>query len=154
MRPGGWYVTPFLQSDQSLEELIQADARRVRDAGASAEALGAELVTLLEAGRDSDWAIPSSQRGFQVEIRRRRGVMTCPWAPDEQARCEKGDGGRRAGANQFLVRNVETGAVVEGFAFTAHLIAEHDFFGGPGTPFRIEPDDLVAFFGGPAGESA
>ena len=150
MRPGGWNVTPLLSSDESLEERLLADARRLRDAGVSGAELGVTLAALLENAQGSDWSMPVTHGELQVELRRRRGVMTCPWAPEEFAGCGKGDGGKRGGANQFLIRNSETGATLEGIALSAHLIAEHDFFGGTGTPFRIEPEDLIALLGRPS----
>ena len=137
-------MTPLLRPDESLEERILDDTRRLQEAGASAAELGAAFARLLEAAQDSDWSLPASLGDFEIEVRRQRGVMTCPWAPEEFAGCGMGDGGRRAGANQFLVRNTITGAALEGFVLSAHLIAEHNFFGGTGTPFRIEPEDLIA----------
>ncbi len=73
--------------------------------------------------------------------------MTCPWAPEEYASCGLGDGGKRAGANQFLIRNTENGAALEGLVLSAHLIAEHGFFGGLESPYRIEPEHLAEVLG-------
>jgi hypothetical protein len=143
MRAGGWYVAPML-TDESLEERIAADARVLQAHGATAVELGHRLGALLEAARDSDWFIPASEDGFAIEVHRRRGVSTCPWAPEEDASCGRGDGGRRAGMNEFVVRNSASGLTVAGFVLTAHLIAEHGFFGGSNTRFRVEPLQLAA----------
>ena len=150
MRPGGWNPAPMLQPDESLEERLLDDARRLREAGAAAPELGAALAGLLEGAQGTDWSHPVARGELEVELRRRRGVMTCPWATEEYASCGEGDGGKRAGANQFLVRNTTTGAVLEGFALSAHLIAEHAFFGGTVTAFRIEPEELLDLIGGSA----
>ena len=147
MRAGGWYVTPMLTADESLQARIAADAEALRARGIAAVELGRRLGKLLEAGRESDWFAPAVEGEFMVEVRRRRGILTCPWAPEEYASCGKGDGGKRAGANQFLVRNTASGLTLEGFVLSAHLIAEHEFFGGSSTPFRIEPLQLAALLG-------
>lgn len=147
MRTGGWHPTPMLSDDESLRGRIAGDAQTLQTLGLTAGELGGRLGELIEAGRDSDWFSPSEAREFRVELRRRRGIMTCPWAPEEFASCGKGDGGKRAGANQFVIRNATSGQTLDGFVLSAHLIAEHDFFGGIGTPFRIEPDQLAALLG-------
>ncbi len=140
-------MIPLLSADESLSERIAADERRLQTLGLAAVELGRRLDLLLEGGRDSDWLLPAVEREFRVEIRRRRGVLTCPWAPEEHTGCGQGDGGRRAGANQFFVRNSANGLTLEGFVVSAHLIAEHGFFGGIGTAFRIEPEELAALLG-------
>lgn len=147
MRPGGWFVEPLLLPGEGLEERIAADAERAQALGHDPAGLGGRLGELLEGAGESDWFSPAVRERFRVEIRRRRGILTCPWAPEEYARCAFGDGGKRAGANGFVVRNAETGATLEGFVLSAHLIAEHGFFGGAETAFRIEPEDLAALLG-------
>jgi hypothetical protein len=42
------------------------------------------------------------------------------------------------------VRNSASGLTIAGFVLTAHLIAEHGFFGGSNTRFRVEPLQLAA----------
>lgn len=32
---------------------------------------------------------------------------------------------------------------MQGFELSAHLIGAHDFFGGPDTEFRLEPEAVV-----------
>lgn len=147
MRPGGWYVEPLLLPGENLEERVTADAERAQALGHDPAELGRRLGDLLAGAGESDWFTPAVRDRFRVEIRRRRGILTCPWAPEEYDRCPFGDGGKGAGANQFVVRDAETGASLEGFVLSAHLIAEHGFFGGAGTAFRIEPEELAALFG-------
>jgi hypothetical protein len=147
MRPGGWHTTAMLSADESLRARIAADVHTLQSLGLNAGALGRRLGELIEAGRDSDWFAPSEAHEFRIELRKRRGIMTCPWAPEEFASCGQGDGGKRAGANHFFVRNATNSQMLEGFVLSAHLIAEHDFFGGIDTPFRIDPDRLAEVLG-------
>ncbi len=147
MRPGGWFPRPMLLADESLDERLASDAERLRATGVDASELGGRLLRLLERAVGSDWGSPVSEGDLEVEILRRRGILTCPWAPEEFESCGYGDGGKRAGANQFRARNVARGVGVEGFVLSAHLIAEHGFFGGTDTDFRIEPEELSALLG-------
>jgi hypothetical protein len=146
MRPGGWHAVPMLGADESLEELLAADARRLAGLGVDARTLGTRLGDALAAAAGSDWGRPAAVDGLRVELHRNRGVTTCPWAPGEHESCGRGSGGRGAGANEFSLRS-EAGEQVDGFVLGAHLIAEHGFFGGRRTRFRIEPDQLASALG-------
>jgi len=137
----------MLAPDESLQERIEADAALLQGLSLDASELGGRLGALLAAARESDWFLPATEGGFEVEVHRRRGVATCPWAPEEHESCGRGDGGKRAGANQFLIRDASTGASLEGWVLSGHLIAEHGFFGGAGTRFRVEPVELAALLG-------
>lgn len=142
MLPGGWHSRPLLLPGQPLETILDQDAQRLRTLGISAETLGQALAQVLAQASDSDWFRPFRHSQLDVEVRRRRGFITCPWAVDETEKCVIGQGGR-ATANEFVIRNRDTGLVISGFEISAHLIRDHSFFGGPGTAFRLEPPDLA-----------
>ena len=144
MRPGAWSTHGFLLEGTSLADLMEEDARTLSALGATAEQLGQRLAGLLEtASAGSDWFRPSRAGDYKVEIRRRRGFLTCPWAPDEFEPCTAGKGSP-ATANEFLVEHTRSGQRLEGFELSVHLIRDHAFFGGPGTRFRLEPERVVA----------
>ena len=143
MQPGGWNTKPMLLPGYSLESIIAEDARRLATLQVSPETLGTKFAELLAQGEKTDWFRPFRQGGVAVELRRRRGFITCPWADDEFVRCTTGAGGRATG-NEFLIRDRKSSRSIEGFEISVHLIRDHGFFGGPGTPFRIEPEDLAA----------
>ena len=146
MRPGGWHSVPMLGAGESLADLIAADARLLAERGVDSRALGTRLGEVLRAAASSDWQRPVTVDQLTVELHRNRGVMTCPWAAEEHESCGRGDGGRGAGANEFSLRGAG-GEQLEGFVLSAHLIAEHGFFGGRETRFRIEPDRLATALG-------
>ena len=105
----------------------------------SHETLGAKMAELLAKGNKTDWFRPFRSGGTDVELHRRRGFITCPWAAEEFTRCTVGAGSRATG-NEFMIRKSSR---IEGFEISVHLIRDHGFFGGPGTPFRIEPENLA-----------
>ncbi len=143
MRPGGWTARPLLAHDESLSARLQDDAHRLKRMGTTGSVLGGRLAELLAGASASDWFRPRGQGDFEVELHRRRGFVTCPWAPEEYAKCVVGEGSR-ATANEFVVRNRKSRRRLAGFEISAHLIRDHAFFGGVGTAFRIEPEDLAA----------
>jgi hypothetical protein len=122
--------------------LLDEDAGKLTGTGITAEVLGQSLADLLQQAARSDWFRPLRHHSLDVEVHRRRGFITCPWAPEQDEKCPVGRGGR-ATANEFLIRHLSSGRALSGFELSAHLIRDHGFFGGPGTPFRIEPMDLA-----------
>ena len=130
----------MLLPGSSLESIIAEDARRLAALQVSHETLGAKMAELLAKGNKTDWFRPFRSGGTDVELHRRRGFITCPWAAAEFTRCTVGAGSRATG-NEFMIR--KSSRKIEGFEISVHLIRDHGFFGGPGTPFRIEPEDLV-----------
>jgi hypothetical protein len=142
MRPGGWSPKPMLLAGESLAARLEADAARLGQLGTTAAALGARLADLLASAEGSDWFQPRRYADYDVELRKRRGLITCPWAEDEYAKCAHGPGARPT-ANEFVVRRVRGGLALSGYELSAHLVRDHGFFGGAGTVFRIEPDDLA-----------
>jgi hypothetical protein len=146
MQPGAWFTHGFLLQDTSLAEVLANDARTLAALGVTAEQVGQSLAELLKSGAKSDWFSPLQTEGYKVEIRRRRGFITCPWAPDEFEPCVVG-GLSAPTANQFLIRHSGSRLRLEGFELSFHLIRDHAFFGGPGSRFRIEPERAVAVLG-------
>jgi hypothetical protein len=143
MRPGAWTVTGFLAADASLGDVLAADAAELARLSVSAGKLGARLRELLERGSKSDWFRGKRVGEHRVELHRRRGLLTCPWAPEEFTACTVGRGSGPT-SNEFVVVHAPTRARLEGLELHAHLIGDHGFFGGPGTDYRLEPENVAA----------
>lgn len=146
MRPGAWFTHGFLVGDASLAAVLTTDSETLDALGVTATLVGQTLGDLLGSATKSDWFWPSQTGNYKVEIRRRRGLITCPWAPDEFEPCPVGQLFPPT-ANQFMIRNRNLRQSLEGFELSVHLIREHMFFGGPGSRFRIEPEIAVAVLG-------
>lgn len=65
---------------------------------------------------------------LQVFFIQYRGFQECPWG------CSTAEGSR-----DFLILNRKTGEYFTGPSLIVHLIREHHFFEGLGTPFRTDP---------------
>ncbi len=78
--------------------------------------------------------MPGSDQGYlvdpdlQVFLVQYRGFQGCPWG------CNTAVGSR-----DFLILNRVTGEYFTGPSLIVHLIREHHFFEGLGTPFRTDP---------------
>ena len=146
MQPGAWFASGFLLENTSLAEVLDHDRRTLTALSVTAEEIGQKLAELLGQAGKSDWFWPFRTAEYKVEIRRRRGFITCPWAPDEFQPCTVGHMTPPT-ANQFLIRRRGVRQRLEGFELSAHLIRDHEFFGGPGSRLRIEPEQAVAVLG-------
>jgi hypothetical protein len=142
MRPGRWDTAGFLLPGMGLADVLAADADLVRRRGLDPEQLGRGLAELLAAGARSDFRRPVRVGTHDVEILRQRGLITCPWAPEEFEACHVGAGGLPT-ANRFRIKRLPSHARLDGFELSAHLIRDHGFFGGPGTRFRLEPERVI-----------
>jgi hypothetical protein len=146
MQPGSWDPAGFLRPGTSLTEVLARDAEALRSLSYDAATIGSRLAELLEIGAASDVGRPRGAGDFQVELHRQRGMITCPWAPDEFEGCSVGGGGRPT-ANRFVIVHRPSGERLEGFELSAHLIRDHGFFGGPGTRFRVDPERATGLLG-------
>ncbi len=145
MQPGAWDGPGFLRPGTSLLAVQAVDTETTRRLGLDPRAIGARLGELLEAGADSDIGRPASVGEHHVEILRERGFVTCPWAPEEFEPCPVGLGSRPT-ANRFFVTD-PSGRRLAGFELSAHLIRDHEFFGGPDTRYRLEPEAIAGVLG-------
>jgi hypothetical protein len=144
LRPGAWDTAGFLLPDESLAERIAEDIDTCARLDASPEAIGLRLADLLSSAAETDFARPQRHGEFQVVIVHQRGLLTCPWAPDEFETCPVTPEGSPT-ANRFQINR--GGHMLEGFQLSAHLIGAHSFFGGTGTRFRIEPAHAAPILG-------
>ena len=150
MRPGAWTPEGFLTDDDSLADVLARDAETLERLGVTGEAIATRLRDLLDAGSGSDWMLPAQVGSLRVELHRTRGFLTCPWAPEEFVHCQDGPDGRPT-ANTFTLVRPDTGTRLVGFELAVHTIRAHSFFGGPSTPFRIEPERAAEFLEGELG---
>lgn len=146
MQPGAWDSHGFLLPGVSLADVVADDAARLAALGVTAAEVGQKLAEVLASGASSDWLRPFKAGPFNVEILRRRGFITCPWALEEFQACAVGHP-FAATANQFRIVRRATGQQLDGFVLSSHLIQSHGFFGGPGSRYRIEPQQAVALLG-------
>ncbi len=123
----------FLGSDgRPLEEIIEADIHTAKHLGFGCHQIAQRMQQI------TDTAI--SRLGQQVEIDENiiasvdewKGQVVCPWP-------HRGRFAKRI----TRVKNLKNNRQIVWSDLNIHLIAEHNFFEGVGSMFRLEPAELI-----------
>ena len=168
MRPGAWSEGGFLGPDESLTEVIERDANTINILGVSYEQFAHNLERLLAAYeavksqanddfRKSQQDNPGTfnHREYMASIARvtdldprfavaqwdYMGRQFCPWEDDDAT-------ATRWAASEWFIRNLRTGQQMPTPGRSApgliiHLIRDHHFFEGFGSPYRVDPTELA-----------
>jgi hypothetical protein len=123
----------FMGTDRrNLWEIIEEDAAQVARSGKTMEELASRMQYITNAGVEGLGEWVEIDPKLRVMVDDNRGVVPCPWP--HHARCLK---------RITTVNNSETGTSLRWSELNIHLIKEHGFFEGIGSPFRIEPSVLI-----------
>ena len=134
MRPGRISHTGFLGHDRRLLiEILDGDDAEVKRLGQTHAALAARMRSLRESGRGGLGEAVSVAPHFEVRVDGVPGVLACPFH----------HAGRFPKVNT-TVTNMRSGRKVTYSDLSIHLIAEHGFYQGAGSPFRLDPAELMA----------
>jgi hypothetical protein len=124
----------FMGDDsRSLAEIIDADAAELSRLGYDIEQVASRMKSITDkakAGLENWVQIDDNHRAIVAEA---RGFSICPWP--HSGRYVK---------RVTTVERLDSGATVRWSDLNIHLVAEHCFFEGKGSAFRIEPAELVA----------
>ena len=146
MRPGGFSRFGFLGPGDRLAEVIANDLQALRDLNVSYGEIASALESLIEAAELS----PSRQAcagPFECHVKVHQGFQLCPWTPNpNRGQCRAGGGVRHASVD-WSISNTETRAQMTGPGLIVHLIRDHHFFEGPGSPNRVDPAQLARLLG-------
>jgi hypothetical protein len=128
MQPGELTLHGFLGSDhRKLGDILEADRQLAHARDISHEQIADRLDELAARGRDLMEREVEVEERYKVTVRDDRGVLPCPW----------GDGNFRK--EDVHLCDPQTGAQLRWNELTAHMIRAHGFYGGVGSPYRIDP---------------
>jgi hypothetical protein len=142
MRPGRFSQLGFLGPSEHLQDVIRADSAKLELLRVGRPELANRLAALIDVGlvHREHWVVSAPH--FRVRAEVFKGFQLCPWVPDlTSGQCTLG-GGVRYGSVDWRIRNQRTGQEMAGSGLLVHLIRDHEFFEGPGSPYRCEPADL------------
>ncbi|NLI97952.1 hypothetical protein GX441_04750 [bacterium] len=123
----------FLGNDaRDLTEILDADAREVASLGLTMEEIAERMHELTELAKAELGASCSVSGNIEVCADDNRGLIPCPWP--HGALCQK---------TVTTATRVDLGKKIQWSDLSIHLIMEHGFFQGKGSPFRLEPRELV-----------
>jgi hypothetical protein len=137
MRPMCLCQRGFLGYERrKLIEILTDDQGTVTSLGLSHEMIVQRLRAITEKARDG-WGDPVIVDGkFSVEVNEVRGKIPCPWGhpglyPKTHVKLEK----------------IETGETLIWSDLGIHLIEEHGFYQGRGSPYRLDPSTVKRILG-------
>ncbi|HOX91392.1 MAG TPA: hypothetical protein PLC54_00615 [Spirochaetales bacterium] len=132
MRPGHITAQGFLGSDsRSLADIIEADAESMRRLDIDADKAADFLEHLRDLGQKG-LGEPTGVNGrWIVSTGDARGMLPCPW----------NDG--LFHKNSVSVHDQLSGVRLVYSDLSIHLLREHGFCQGAGSPFRLDPMDIA-----------
>jgi hypothetical protein len=123
----------FMGSDtRTVWEIIDADMTTLEKLKTTKEKVAARMQEITDQGIQGlgDWIAASDT--IRVRVDDTRGSIPCPWA--HGVRCAK---------RITTIERTDTGQTLHWSDLSIHLILEHGFFQGKGSPYRLEPEYLV-----------
>jgi hypothetical protein len=130
--PGNLAKDGFLGSDRrSIEEIIRSDREMLQRCGTDNEKIAEVLNRIMDGGKERLESKVEIE-GTMVFVRWDRGMLACPF----------GEPGLHPKMSAEMTIP-PAGKTVRFSRLSVHLIKKHGFFGGKGSPFRLEPDELV-----------
>ncbi len=132
LRSGKLAAHGFMGDDpRSLCEIIDADGAELARRGVTALELARRMQNLTDLARPylGNFITAGS---LEVAVVDYPGKLVCPWPHP----------GRFA-KRLTTIRHQPTGRMLRWSDLNIHLIEEHGFFEGKGSPFRLEPAELV-----------
>jgi hypothetical protein len=123
----------FMGSDtRNISEVIDADSAELARLGFTKEQLAGRMqqITKLAIAGLGTWVRVNDNK--EASVQEAKGSLVCPWPhPGRYAK------------RITTVRDVQTSESIRWSDLNMHLIGQHGFFGGRGSMFRIEPEELV-----------
>ncbi len=123
----------FMGSDSRLvAEIIDADIAELAKLGFTAEQVASRMQTITNTAKAGlgNWVRIDDER--QAVVEEARGQTICPWP--HAGHCAK---------RVTTIERLNSNQTIHYSDLNIHMIAEHNFFEGKGSPFRIEPGKLT-----------
>jgi hypothetical protein len=124
----------FMGTDsRSVAEVIEADAAELSKLGYVPGQVASRMQTITNTAKAGlgNWVRIDDRRRAVVE--EARGFTICPWP--HSGHCAK---------RVTTIECFDSGETIHWSDLNIHMIAEHGFFEGKGSAFRIEPAKLIS----------
>ncbi|NIS61949.1 MAG: hypothetical protein GTO13_15005 [Proteobacteria bacterium] len=121
---------------RKLIEILTDDQGTVNSQGLSHEVIAQRLREITDKARKGLGDPVVVEEKFEVEVQEARGKIPCPWGhpglyPKTHVKLEK----------------IETGETLVWSDLAIHLIQEHGFYQGKGSPYRLDPPEVKRILG-------
>nr|WP_300980424.1 hypothetical protein [Mesotoga sp.] len=129
MRAGSITGPGFLGHDErNLVDIISEDQAKVKELGLTNEIIANKLEMFMKQGERGFGSPVKVDDRFVVIVEESRGYIPCPF--------RHGHLSKKANIN---VRNIARKEEVDYSPISIHLIREHGFYQGKGSPYRLDP---------------
>ena len=133
MKPGVITYQGFMGTDtRKLRDIIEADDTEVKRLGLTHGKIAARLTALRNEGIKGLGISVKVEDKYEVRVDSARGKLPCPFM--------------HAGLfpkTYTVVKNLESGKEMIFTDLSIHLIEAHGFYGGTGSTYRLDPQELV-----------
>ena len=137
MKPGVISLHGFMGNDKrNIEMLIEHDAAELERLGVSAEEIADKLEEIKNKALEGLGDYIGISDDYLAKADSVRGKLPCPFTHPGLYR-----------KTLITVKEKEGGDELLFTELGIHLIREHGFFQGMGSPFRLEPSDLALLLG-------
>lgn len=145
MRPGALSRAGFLGPGEDLRAVMAADDLAMKQAGQTFEAVATALEVLISAAVASPRHEVTVDGIHHIRVQQYLGFQICPWSPDpNHAQCSMGEAkGLIHSSLDWHLENLRTGGALEGPGLIVHLMYDHHFCEGKGSPNRVDPIALA-----------
>jgi hypothetical protein len=130
--PGHITKDGFLGTDERhIHDIIRADEMTLARLGIDIDQIAERMQAMIEKGKEG-LESPVQSEVYLIQVQWDRGMLPCPF-------------GER-GLHHKLVVTVSNEKLNRSIRFSqlsVHMIRAHGFFGGKGSLFRIEPEEIV-----------
>ncbi len=134
LKPHGSSTCGFLGKDETLEEVVERDAKTLDELGITHQEIADRLKALTSGWEDGEQVKPGKRMVEGKYILRNTGWLGyqyCPWGDDEKT------------SRDWGIENTQNGFRIEFSGLLPHLIEKHKFFEGRGTSYRLDPLETV-----------
>lgn len=123
----------FMGDDErSIDDVIETDAAEVEKLGCDLKKIAARMTEITDITKPLLGNYLDIGEGLEAKSEDFKGMIACPWPhPSLQAK------------RITTVKVKETLVSIRWSDLNIHLIAEHGFFEGKGSAFRVEPGKLI-----------
>lgn len=128
----------FLGTDRrKLVEILNEDQGQVHAMGLTHETIAQRLEEITEAAKKALGEIVILGGRYEVRAEEARGKIPCPWRHP----------GGLFPKSHIELRDQQTGETLIWTDLSIHLIREHGFYQGKGSPYRIDPEAIKRILG-------
>lgn len=135
-KPGILTKNGFLGHDKRhIHDIVLHDQRTLKNIGVDAETIAEKLQEFIMIG-ELGMGGTIEHGDFEVQVFWHKGKMPCPFG--------------EPGLHHKIVatvKNMKLNKKIHYSQLSIHLIKEHCFFGGTGSTYRLEPEDVVEVLG-------